>query len=166
MKRFCVWMLIILQLFLLPACQTEITASPQAASGVTTTTVETESDVLSTASDIESSTEPITGDNTIQSPVRYTIDYEITDIFEKYPEFNPDKPIFYTKDEQLYINQLIESNGGSQFHLMVLDSTGMLTEYQLPAFEEKRILLRYVYPLDNGKYVMIYSANWLLYSFS
>ena len=149
MKRFFVCMLIFLQVILLPACQTEsISPAPKVPDNITTAV---------TATDTESSTETITGDSTMLSPVRYTIDYEITDIYEKYPEIKTTTPVFYTKDEQLYINTLTYNDQEYQFRLIVLDTHGVPTEYPLPPFNENRIIPRYVYPLENGKFVLIYS---------
>ncbi len=152
MKRFFVCLLIFLQVILLPACQTEsLSSTPVGSDSITTA-----AHAAATAAVTESSTEPVTGD-TLLSPVRYTIDYEITDIYDKYPEIKTTTPVFYTKDEQLYINALTYQNQEYQFRLIVLDTHGVPTEYPLPPFTENRIIPRYVYPLENGKFVLIYS---------
>jgi len=149
MKRFCICMLMILQLILLSACQTDDPLSDTQVSDVMTAAV--------SASDTELLTADTTGEGTSLSPVRYTIDYEITDIFEKHPEIAIQNPYCYTKNNQLYINQLSYRDHAFHYKLFVVDEYGTPSEYPLPPFEEQGVLPRYVYPLDSGQFVLIYS---------
>jgi len=153
MKRFFVFLLIFLQVILLPACQTESTTSNTVLSDAITTVSDAEP---KTTAVTESSTQPV-AEVTLLSPVRYTIDYEITDIFETYPEINRTQKVLYTKNEQLYISSLTFIEDRYEYHLTVLDAYGVPTEYPLPAFEENGMLPRYVYPLENGRFVLVYS---------
>ncbi len=138
---------------LLTACQpASISPSPVVSDSITTAV-----DTAMTAADTESSTEPVTGDSTILPPVRYTIDYEIIDIFETHPEIKTATPVFYTKNDHLYISRMTYQDQSFQYHLSVLDEDGNPTAYDLPPFDG--IIPRYVYPLENGKYVLIYSPT-------
>ena len=82
MKRCLYVLLVLLCLFPLTSCRAEISDHDHT---VTQNTVMETTTEFSALTDIESSSDTA-GDSTILSPVRYTIDYEITDIFEKYPE--------------------------------------------------------------------------------
>lgn len=158
MKRFFVCMLIVLQVILLSACRVEssvpdtVMSEVNAADGIV-------SDTAVIAADTESSSEMIPGDSTTLSPVKYTIDYEITDIYETYPELKTSNPVFYTKDDALYINTLTYHDQEYRFRLIVLDVYGTPTEYPLPPFMENKVIPRYVYPLESGKFVLIYSPT-------
>ena len=155
MKRCLYVLLVLLCLFPLTSCRAEISDHDHT---VTQNTVMETTTEFSALTDIESSSDTA-GDSTILSPVRYTIDYEITDIFEKYPEIKTATPIIYHKNGQLYINALMYRNQTFQYKLSVLDDNGNLIAYDLPPFEENNIIPRFVYPLENGKYVLLYSPS-------
>ena len=149
MKQSILCFFLAVLLLLCTACQTD--AVPDSS----TPTSETAAAVM----DTDIPTSETTADSSELTAVRYTLDYEITDIFAEHPEYKIKSPTFYTKNGQLYISGRTYQDGDSRYRLIVLDEYGNPSEYEFPPFEEMGILLRYVYPLENGKYVLVYSPD-------